>query len=66
MRKNEYLGHFRVTCSIHLFEIALNFRIKGSPDPSHFIFEINLGKSRIRHTITLKWKDEFLDRPKID
>ena len=24
-------------------------KIKGSPDPSHFIFEINVGKRRIRH-----------------
>ena len=28
--------------------------LKGSPHPSHFIFEINLGKSRIRHRTTLK------------
>ena len=27
--------------------------IKGSSDPSHFIFEINVGKSRIRHRTTL-------------
>ena len=27
---------------------------KGSSDPSHFIFEINVGKSRIRPTTTLK------------
>ena len=27
--------------------------IKGSPDPSHFIFEINVGKRRIRHITTL-------------
>ena len=26
---------------------------KGSPDPSHFIFEIKVGKSRIRHRTTL-------------
>ena len=26
---------------------------KGSPDPSHFIFEINVGKSRIRQRTTL-------------
>ena len=38
---------------------------KGSPDPSHFIFEINVGKSRIRHTIS-KLNDEFLDRVQID
>ena len=38
--------------------------IKGSPDPSHFIFEINFGKSRIRHT-TLKLNDEFPDQLKI-
>ena len=24
-------------------------QFKGSPDQSHFIFEINVGKSRIRH-----------------
>ena len=35
-------------------------------DPSHFIFEINVGKSRIRHTTTLKLNDEFLDRLNID
>ena len=27
--------------------------VKGSSDPSHFIFEINVGKSRIRHRTTL-------------
>ena len=27
---------------------------KGSPDPSHFIFGIIVGKSRIRHRTTLK------------
>ena len=40
--------------------------LKGSSDPSHFIFEINLRKSRIRYTVTLKWNDEFLDRLRID
>ena len=30
--------------------------IKGSSDPSHFIFEINVGKRRIRHGTTLKLK----------
>ena len=29
-------------------------KLKGSADPSHFIFEINIGKSRIRHVTTLK------------
>ena len=28
--------------------------IKGSSDQSHYIFEINVGKSRIRHRTTLK------------
>ena len=27
---------------------------KGSPAPNHFIFQINVGKSRIRHRTTLK------------
>ena len=41
------------------------FNVKGSPDLSHFIFEINVGKRRIRHTTTQKFNDEFLDRFKI-
>ena len=45
--------------------IKLDF-LKASSDPSHFIFEINVGKSRIRHTTTLKLNDEFLDRVKFD
>ena len=28
--------------------------IKDSPDPSHFIFEIHVGKRRIRHRTNLK------------
>ena len=40
--------------------------LKGSSDPSQFIFEINVGKSRIRHTTTVKLNDEFLDRHEID
>ena len=35
---------------------------KGSQYPSHFILEINVGKSRIRHRTTIKLNDEFLDR----
>ena len=36
---------------------------KGYSDPSHFIFEINVGKSRIRQDKTnFKLNDEFLDR----
>ena len=31
----------------------LKIRFKGSSDPSHFISEINVGKSRIRHRTTL-------------
>ena len=38
------------------------FYFKGSTDPSHFMFEINVGKSLIRHRTTLKLNDEFLDR----
>ena len=39
---------------------------KSSLCPSHFIFDINVGKRRIRHTTTLKLDDEFLNRLKID
>ena len=35
---------------------------KGSSDPSHFIFEINIGKSRIRHRTTLNLNDAIFDR----
>ena len=31
----------------------------GTPDPSHFIFEINVGQSRIRHTTTGKQNDRI-------
>ena len=31
-------------------------RIKGSSDTIHFIFEINVGKSRIRHRTTLDFE----------
>ena len=36
-------------------------KLKGSSDPSNCIFEINVGKSRIRHKTTLKLNDKFLD-----
>ena len=32
--------------------IVSRFLIKGSSDPNHFIFEINVGKRRIRHVLT--------------
>ena len=41
-------------------------KIKGSSDTSHFIFDIKVGKSRIRHTMKLKLKDDSLDGLKID
>ena len=40
--------------------------VTSSSDPSPFIFEINVGKSRIRQTTTLTLNDEFLDWLKID
>jgi len=40
--------------------------LKGSSDRSLFLFEINVGKKRIRQPTILKLKDEFLDRHKID
>ena len=47
-------------------EMVLRMSFKGSSDPNDFIFEINVGKKRIRYTATLKLNDEFLDRLKID
>ena len=45
-----FLFHYKL---IH-HRFATYVQFKGSSDPSHFIFEINIGKSRIRHTTTLK------------
>ena len=39
---------------------------KGSPDLSHFIFKINVGRERIRHTTTLELNNEFIDQLEID
>jgi len=59
-----YKWKFRSALFIASFMIHKLFliNIKGSSDPSHFIFEFNVGKSRIRHTTTLKLNDEFPDR----
>ena len=32
--------------------------VKGGSNPSHFIFEINVGKRRIRHRTTLDFNDQ--------
>ena len=36
--------------------------LKGIPDSSHFIFEINVGKGRIRHKTTLNLNDAIFNR----
>ena len=36
--------------------------IKDSPDPSHFIFEIHVGKRRIRHRTNLNLNDAIFNR----
>ena len=41
-------------------------QFKGSPDQSHFIFEINVGKSRIRHRTTLNWNHLIFSRFWVD
>ena len=40
--------------------------VNGSPDPSHFIFEINVGKRRIRYGTTLNLNDLMFIRFSID
>jgi len=35
---------------------------KGSPDPSHFIFEINVGKRWIRHRTTWNLNDAIFNQ----
>ena len=51
---------------VKLRQVGGSTNFKGSSDPNHFIFEINVGKKRIRHGTTLKLNDEFLDRLQID
>ena len=48
----------------NLFRIQKNAKSKLRVIQTYFSFEINLGKSRIRHTTTLKLNDEFEDRLK--
>ena len=39
--------------------------VKGSQDPSHFIFEINVGKGRIRHKTTLNLNIKYFRTEKL-
>ena len=41
----------------NILKSAQRLGLKGISDPGHFIFEINVGKSRIRHTAMLKSND---------
>ena len=56
----------KITLGNTIISFHLSFRLKGSSDQIQFIFENNVGKSRIRHTTTLKLNDEYQDRLKID
>ena len=42
--------------------IKSGYHFKGSPDSSHFIFEVNVGKRRIRHRTTLNLNDVIFNR----
>ena len=46
---------FLTFCTPAIFVLTKQkiWNLKGSPDPSHFIFEINVGKRRIRHRTIL-------------
>ena len=44
---------------IDVLNSDLEKMVKISSDPSHFGFEINVGKGRIRRTTKLKLKDDF-------
>ena len=56
----------RVVRSRHTLYVNCNIKhvsfIKGSSERSHFIFEINVGKSRIRHRTTLNLNDVIFTR----
>ena len=47
------VNFLKTTGLIRLFENSFRIFLKGSPDPRHLIFEINVGKRRIRHITTL-------------
>ena len=49
-----------------IFDQPFLDHLKGSPDQSHLIFEINVGNRRIRHKMTKKLSNELPDRLKID
>ena len=44
------------------FELDPNLLLKSSSDSSHFMFEINVGKSRIRHRTTLNLDNVIFKR----
>ena len=48
--------------TIDLFLNKILSLFKGGPVPSHFIFEINVGKKRIRHKTTLNLNDAIFNR----
>jgi len=41
-------------------------KFKGSPDPNHFIYEISVGKRRIRHRTTLNLNFFLIDSKLIE
>ena len=55
------------SCAVYFFYLSdkliseLKPKVKGRPDPSHFIFEINIVKSRIWHRETLKLNFESIE-----
>ena len=49
IKRQFFLNTRQFSLIIFLVCIKASTLIKGSPDPSHLIFEINIGKRRIRH-----------------
>ena len=70
-KRRSVWSHIAVILGILSRSSANNWKLdhwsnfKGSSDPSHFIFEISVGQSRIRHRTIFKLNSEFLDRLKI-
>ena len=53
MKILEFIGNIGIIWKNFKADFTRSSRIKDSSDPSRFIFEINVGKSRIRHATTL-------------
>ena len=61
-----YIGDFTILVTESICWWFFQWLFKGSSDTSHYIFEINFGKSRIRNRTTLNLNDVVFNRFWVD